>query len=133
MLEHSYAVFYLFIFDCYRRELEYQNALKQQIEEKKRQKEEEKRKEEDLKRREYEEYLMAVNPKALEKMKQQQSDPPPKKSLRVNDGDRRQRENEVDYDEPPRNRRQRGGQEERDPPPRSKIKFTCRYVLNFSL
>lgn len=41
----------------FRKEADYQNALRQQIEENKRRKEEEKRKEEETKRREYEEYM----------------------------------------------------------------------------
>eukprot|EP01031_Cornospumella_fuschlensis_P040075 gene40075-48835_t len=72
----------------YMRELEYQNALRAQIEEKQRKKDEEKRKEEEIKRREYEEYLRAVNPQALEKNKRIDANVsslnvPNKKSIRM--------------------------------------------------
>eukprot|EP00981_Chlorochromonas_danica_P011165 scaffold3779_cov254-Ochromonas_danica.AAC.25 len=56
-----------------RRELEYQNALKMQIEENKRKKEEEKRKEEEMKQREYDEYVRGAQPGKRQQQQQENS------------------------------------------------------------
>lgn len=68
-----------------KRELEYQAALRKQIEDKQRQKEEEKRKDDEMKRREYEEYMRHTNPGfVMPKQQQQQQQPPLFKESRQN-------------------------------------------------